>query len=89
MSEYGSATYRIACRAPASTNQTAPAPSEHSACGDSSPGVAIPLWGERCQMIADSWRDRWEHIIPFLALPAELRRAGLHHQQHRQPQPAD
>ena len=26
-------------------------------------------------MIADSWRARWEHIIPFLALPAELRRA--------------
>ena len=26
-------------------------------------------------MIADSWRARWEHITPFLALPADLRRA--------------
>ncbi|MGZ4198588.1 MAG: transposase [Thermoleophilia bacterium] len=26
-------------------------------------------------MIAQSWRDRWEHIIPFLSLPAGLRRA--------------
>jgi putative transposase len=26
-------------------------------------------------MIAQSWRDRWEHIIPFLSLPADLRRA--------------
>jgi putative transposase len=32
-------------------------------------------WGERYPMIADSWRERWEHIIPFLALPADLRRA--------------
>jgi putative transposase len=27
-------------------------------------------------MIAASWRTRWEHIIPFLALPADLRRAA-------------
>jgi transposase-like protein len=26
-------------------------------------------------MIADSWRARWPQIIPFLALPADLRRA--------------
>jgi putative transposase len=32
-------------------------------------------WGERYPMIAQSWRDRWEHITPFLALPADLRRA--------------
>jgi putative transposase len=32
-------------------------------------------WGERYPMIADSWRSRWEHITPFLALPADLRRA--------------
>jgi putative transposase len=32
-------------------------------------------WGERYPMIADSWRARWDHITPFLALPAELRRA--------------
>ena len=25
-------------------------------------------------MIADSWRARWPQIIPFLALPEELRR---------------
>jgi putative transposase len=32
-------------------------------------------WGERYPMIAESWRSRWEHITPFLALPADLRRA--------------
>ncbi|MDQ5831451.1 MAG: IS256 family transposase, partial [Actinomycetota bacterium] len=32
-------------------------------------------WGERYPMIADSWRTRWEHITPFMALPADLRRA--------------
>ena len=32
-------------------------------------------WGEKYPMIAASWRQRWEHIVPFLALPAELRRA--------------
>jgi putative transposase len=32
-------------------------------------------WRERYPMIADSWRARWEHITPFLSLPAELRRA--------------
>jgi putative transposase len=32
-------------------------------------------WGPKYPMIAASWRQRWEHIIPFLTLPAELRRA--------------
>src|SRR3954471_11800337 len=32
-------------------------------------------WGQRYPMIAASWRARWEHIIPFLSLPADLRRA--------------
>src|SRR3954449_9863103 len=32
-------------------------------------------WGQKYPMIAESWRTRWEHIIPFLALPDELRRA--------------
>jgi putative transposase len=32
-------------------------------------------WGEKYPMIADSWRARWEHIVPFLSLPADLRRA--------------
>jgi putative transposase len=32
-------------------------------------------WGPKYPMIAVSWRTRWEHIVPFLALPAELRRA--------------
>jgi putative transposase len=32
-------------------------------------------WGAKYPMIAQSWRDRWEYIIPFLSLPAELRRA--------------
>ena len=32
-------------------------------------------WGERYPMIADSWRQRWAQITPFLALPEDLRRA--------------
>jgi putative transposase len=32
-------------------------------------------WGEKYPMIAQSWRERWQHIIPFLSLPADLRRA--------------
>jgi putative transposase len=32
-------------------------------------------WGARYPMIAESWRRHWEHIIPFLSLPAQLRRA--------------
>jgi putative transposase len=32
-------------------------------------------WGERYPMIAESWRARWEYIVSFLALPADLRRA--------------
>ncbi len=31
-------------------------------------------WGERYPMIAKSWRDTWEHVIPFLAFPPEVRR---------------
>jgi len=32
-------------------------------------------WGAKYPMIAESWRTRWENIIPFLALPADLRKA--------------
>lgn len=32
-------------------------------------------WGDKYPMIAESWRTRWENIIPFLALPADLRKA--------------
>jgi putative transposase len=32
-------------------------------------------WGSKYPMIAESWRTRWENIIPFLALPADLRKA--------------
>jgi len=31
-------------------------------------------WGARYPMIAHAWRRDWEHIIPFLSLPDELRR---------------
>jgi len=31
-------------------------------------------WGQRYPMVAQAWRARWEHVIPFLALPAPLRR---------------
>ena len=40
-------------------------------------------------MIAEAWRERWEHIIPFLSLPAELRRAVYTTNTHREPQPPD
>jgi putative transposase len=32
-------------------------------------------WGSKYPMIAASWRERWTYITPFLALPADLRRA--------------
>src|SRR4051812_6433827 len=32
-------------------------------------------WGASYPMIADSWRARWDHVIPFLALPEGLRRS--------------
>jgi transposase-like protein len=32
-------------------------------------------WAEKYPMIAQSWRERWEYIVPFLSLPADLRRA--------------
>ena len=32
-------------------------------------------WGAKYPMIAAAWRERWEHIIPFLSLPADLRKA--------------
>lgn len=31
-------------------------------------------WGERYPMIGKTWRDAWEHVIPFLAFPPEVRR---------------
>jgi putative transposase len=45
-------------------------------------------WGRRYPATVRAWRDAWEHVIPFLALPEELRRAvyttntieGLHRQ---------
>jgi putative transposase len=45
-------------------------------------------WGQRYPPTVNAWRANWEHVIPFLALPDELRRAvyttntieGLHRQ---------
>jgi putative transposase len=45
-------------------------------------------WGQRYPATVKAWRDAWEHVTPFLALPDELRRAvyttntieGLHRQ---------
>src|SRR3954468_9558769 len=31
--------------------------------------------GAKYPMIAESWQARWQHIVPFLSLPADLRRA--------------
>jgi putative transposase len=32
-------------------------------------------WGKKYPMIAQSWRERWDYIVPFLSLPGDLRRA--------------
>ena len=45
-------------------------------------------WGARYPATVKAWRDAWEHVIPFLSLPEELRKAvyttntieGLHRQ---------
>jgi putative transposase len=31
-------------------------------------------WGERYPMIGKAWHDAWEHVIPFLAFPPDVRR---------------
>src|SRR5919109_3866769 len=31
-------------------------------------------WGERYPMIGKTWREAWEHVIPFLAFPPQVRR---------------
>lgn len=33
------------------------------------------VWGAKYPMIAQSWRERWAYITPFLSLPADLRKA--------------
>jgi putative transposase len=45
-------------------------------------------WGERYPPTVQAWRQSWQHVVPFLALPDELRKAvyttntieGLHRQ---------
>jgi Transposase, Mutator family len=32
-------------------------------------------WGTQYPMIAASWRTHWDHITPFLSLPADLSKA--------------
>jgi putative transposase len=32
-------------------------------------------WGPRFPMVAAAWRRRWDEVTPFLAFPAEIRRA--------------
>jgi hypothetical protein len=31
-------------------------------------------WGDRYPMIGKTWRETWEHVIPFLAFPPDVRR---------------
>ena len=38
---------------------------------------------------SQAWRAAWEHVIPFLALPDELRRAVYTTNTHRGPAPPD
>src|SRR5215210_5671061 len=54
-------------------------------------------WGERYPATVNAWRASWEHVIPFMALPDELRRAvyttntieGLHRQIRKAIKTAD
>jgi putative transposase len=54
-------------------------------------------WGARYPATVRAWRDAWKHVIPFLSLPEELRRAvyttntieGLHRQIRRRSRSAD
>lgn len=32
-------------------------------------------WGQKCPMIARSWRNVWSSAIPFSKFPPEIRRA--------------
>jgi len=32
-------------------------------------------WGEQFPMVVTAWRERWAEVTPFLAFPAEIRRA--------------
>jgi putative transposase len=45
------------------------------------PDTAVPAleafeqkWGEQLPVIGQAWRDAWEHVIPFMAFPDEVRR---------------
>jgi putative transposase len=31
-------------------------------------------WGKQLPVVTQAWRDAWEHVIPFLAFPEEVRR---------------
>jgi putative transposase len=31
-------------------------------------------WGEQLSPVVKAWRDNWEHVIPFMAFPDEVRR---------------
>jgi putative transposase len=31
-------------------------------------------WSDRYPMIGQTWRETWEHVIPFLAFPPDVRR---------------
>ena len=46
-------------------------------------------WGNKYPMIADSWRTRWQYIVAVPGAAGRPAPRGLHHQQHREPQPPD
>ena len=40
-------------------------------------------------MIGKTWHEAWEHVIPFLAFPADVTPRRLHHQHDRSAAPPD
>ena len=72
-----------ACASSPTRTASASPPTSSPSTGPSTPTppqAALAAFDEQVgrskyPMIADSWRERWENIIPFLALPADLRSA--------------
>lgn len=42
--------------------------------GDGAPNHLRGPWGQKFPTVVVSWRPAWTHVIPFFALPPEVRR---------------